>query len=347
MSNPYATLGVSPDASQEEIKKAYRKLAVKYHPDKNKDNVEATDKFKEISAAYEILGDTTKRAEYDARGSFDFGFGSPPPGFDFDIFGDVFGGFGEMFGRKTSQGARPRNQKGRNINIDLQISFETAVFGGQRTIEVPKKSHCRPCAGSGAKPGSDQETCKDCGGSGHLMIRQGFMSVTTTCPKCRGFGKIASDPCIDCHGSGKVDSVDSFGLDIPPGVDTGVKLRIVGRGEEGLGNAPPGDMIIRIVVNESNKFRRDGYDVHSNVTISLTKACLGGEEMVETLHGNETLKIPSGIQPGTVLRIASTGIPMLNHMGVGDHYVHVKVQIPKSLTEEQRELLENLEKLQV
>ena len=173
-----------------------------------------------------------------------------------------------------------------------------------------------------------------------MMTRQGFMSITTTCPQCRGSGRSITDPCSDCSGSGQEQVVDSFMLEIPPGVNTGTKLCVSGKGDPGMGTAPHGDMIVRIIVRDSDKFRREGYDVHSTITIPFTTACLGGESSVETLHGLETIKIPSGVQPNSVLRIPSSGIPMLNHMGVGDHYVHVKVRIPKTLTEEKRRLIE-------
>lgn len=342
MSDPYKVLGVSSDAPQDEIKKAYRKLAVKYHPDKNKDSAEASEKFKEISGAYEILGCEEKRAEYDARGSFSFGGGSraTAEGFNFDMFSDVFGGFGDLFGRRTTQGAQPQNKKGRNINVDLHVSFETAAFGCKRTVEVPRPSDCLTCNGSGADPGTRQENCSNCGGSGHIMTRQGHMSITTSCPHCHGIGRLITDPCRDCNGSGQTQNVDSFMLEIPPGVDTGTKLCVSGKGDPGMGSAPHGDMIVRITVLDSDKFRREGYDVHSNIAIPFTTACLGGESSVETLHGTETIKIPPGVQPNSVLRIPSSGIPMLNHIGAGDHYVHVKVRIPKTLTEEKRSLLE-------
>lgn len=343
-SDPYKILGVPQSATQEEIKKAYRKLAIQHHPDKNGDNPDAADKFKEISSAHEIIGDKQRRAEYDARGSFNFG--GHPGGMDInDIFGDVFGGFGDIFGRKTTHGAQPRDRKGRNINVDLQVSFETAAFGCNREVEVPKVAPCSTCSGTGAKPGSQIESCRKCGGSGHLMTQQGFMSITTTCPECLGSGRVVGNPCGDCRGSGQTEVRESFMLEVPPGVNTGTKIRVVGRGESGVGAGPPGDMIVRIIVRESDKFRREGYNVHSTITIPFTKASLGGKETVETLHGKEDIKIPPGLQPGTALRISNSGIPMLNHMGVGDHYVHVKVQIPSKMTQEQKDLLRKFEEL--
>jgi molecular chaperone DnaJ len=335
----YEILGVSRSTSPEDIKKAYRKLAVKYHPDKNKDNPEAENKFKEVAAAYEILGDKNRRAEYDAAPDLSsFGFGTEEFGFDFaDVFSDLFG-HGQ---RRTHR----RSQKGRNINVDLQIDFESSVFGCDQKVEIPRRADCPTCNATGVGDESTIHHCAPCAGTGHIKTRQGFMSIATTCTSCGGSGKIIRNPCVECNGMGNVNMTQSFTLKIPAGIDTGHKLRVDAMGEPGVRGGQSGDMIIRIIVKESKEFRRDGCDVHSNVFVSFIDAILGRQISVNTLYGTENIRVPAGTQPGAVLRIRSSGVPRLNHTAMGDHHVHVKIKVPKDITPEQKELLEKFDAL--
>ena len=344
--DPYKVLGISKDASADDIKKAYRKLAMKYHPDRNKDNPGAEEKFKEVSSAYGVLSDPQRRAQYDSGpnlGGFgfgsDFGFQSEEFGFDFaDIFGD-------LFGATHRRGGRRKSQKGRNINFDLHLGFEDAAYGCDQKIEIPRKASCAQCSGTGASAGSTIHSCNVCSGAGRIKTQQGFMTVVTECNSCGGTGKTVKDPCTGCAGTGRVNVSEEIVIKIPAGVDTGHKLKIDRMGEPGIRGGPPGDMIIRIVVKDSNKFRREGCDVHSNIFVTFTDAVLGKQIPVETLHGTEKIVIPPGTQPGAVFRIRSSGIPRLNHTSIGDHYVHVKIKTPKNITKEQRALLEKFDEL--
>jgi molecular chaperone DnaJ len=340
-SDPYKILGVSQAASAEDIKKAYRNLAVKYHPDRNKDDSAAEEKFKEVASAYDILGNENRRAEYDAGpdlNSFNF---SDSSGFGFD-FEDIFG---DLFGARPQH--RRQSQKGRNINIDLQVDFESAVFGCDQRIKVPRRAECSGCQGTGKGSKSSTQQCPTCAGAGHIKTQQGFMSIATTCNQCSGTGTVIKNPCSECHGLGRVDVTQEFVLKIPAGIDSGHKLCVAGMGEPGIRGGNPGDMIIRIIVQESSKFRRDGCDVHSNIFVSFTDAILGRKVSVDTLYGSEDILIPTGTQPGAALRIRSSGIPRLNHTSMGDHYIHVKIKIPQKISAEQRLLLEKFDALTV
>jgi molecular chaperone DnaJ len=339
----YEILGIERTASLDDIKKAYRKLALKYHPDKNPGNPEAEERFKEAAEAYGVLSDEEKRARYDRYGH---GGMSGMGGFDpnqFADFGDILGdlfGFGDFFGTGRRRTNRPA--RGNDLRFDLSISFEDAVFGKEVSIDVPRVIVCTSCSGSGAKPGSSPVTCNGCGGRGQVRYTQGFFAVARTCPQCGGAGKVIKDPCLTCSGSGRVRETKNISVKIPAGVDDGSRLRVTGEGEGGWNGGPAGDLYVFLSVGDHPKFTRRDYDIHSEHVVSFTQAALGAEAKIETLDGKETLKVPPGTQPGQVFRLRSKGVQFLDGSGRGDHYVHVTVKIPSSLTEEQRRLLEEL-----
>ena len=340
----YEILGVSRDADQKEIKKSYRKLAKKYHPDMNKKDPNSSDKFKEISEAYEILSDPDKRARYDQYGhagindnDFNFddfargGFG----GFD-DIF-DMF--FGGGMGGNFYRGPR----KGADLQYRLDISFEEAAFGAKKEITIPRTEICSTCNGTGAKPGTKVKTCPKCNGSGQIRISQqtpfGQFTQTRTCDRCNGTGEVVETPCPDCNGSGKVRRHRSLSVNIPEGVDTGTKLRMSNEGEAGEKGAPNGDLYIIIKVKPHEIFERKNDDIYCEVPINFVQATLGDEIKVPTLEGKVKFKVPVGTQPGTSFRLKNKGISHINGYGRGDEYIKIKVVIPKKLNTEQKELL--------
>ena len=338
----YEVLGVQRTASVDDIKKAYRRLAVKYHPDKNPDDPDAEEKFKEAAEAYGILSDEEKRARYDRYGHQGVGAASFDPNqfADFgDILGDLFG-FGDVFGTSRRRATRPA--RGNDLRYDLTLSFEAAVFGKDVTLEVPRTITCTTCSGSGAKPGTQPVTCGGCGGRGQIRYSQGFFAVSRTCPQCGGAGKVIKDPCATCNGAGRVREERSISVKVPAGVDDGSRLRVAGEGEAGFNGGPPGDLYVFISVNEHAKFSRREYDIHSEEMITVTRATLGGDVVVDTLDGKETLRVPPGTQPAQVFRLRGKGVRFLDGNGRGDHYVHVNVRIPTSLNEEQRGLYEQL-----
>jgi molecular chaperone DnaJ len=347
----YEILGVAKNATDAEIKAAYRKLAIQHHPDKNPDDHTAEDKFKEAAEAYSVLSDSTKRASYDRfghSGANGQGFG----GFDGqgysnieDIF-DLFG-FGDMFGGAARGGGRRSSaQRGADLRYDLEISLEEAAHGKEEKLRIPRLEKCDECDGKGAEKGSEPETCITCQGSGQTRYQQGFFSVMRTCPNCAGKGQIIKNPCKKCRGAGRVEKEKTLELKIPAGVETGSRLRVNGEGEAGVNGGPTGDLYVVLHVAEHETFERQGANLYSAVPVTFAQAALGAEIKVKTLEGEEDLKIPPGTQTGTVFRIKSQGMPALGGRGKGDLFVAVTLITPKTLTKEQRKLLEQLAEIE-
>jgi molecular chaperone DnaJ len=336
----YEVLQVTKTASEAEIKKAYRKLAMKFHPDRNPDDPEAEEKFKEINEAYDVLSDPQKRAAYDqfghagVDGSAGGGGGGFGGGFgDFsDIFGDIFGG-----------GFRRGPEPGNDLQYELSISLEEAVKGTKVDIRIPTKEICEACHGTGAEPGTEVETCPTCGGQGQVRVQQGFFAVAQTCPTCHGTGKKIKTPCKVCHGEGYVHDTKTLSVNIPAGVDTGDRIRLQGEGEAGEPGAPNGDLYVRIRVKRHPIFERDGNTLYCELPISFTKVALGGTIEVPTLDGKAELKIPAGTQSGQRFKLTGKGVKSVRSSRVGDLIVQVNVETPVKLTSEQKELLEKFE----
>ena len=357
----YEILGISPNSSSEEIKKAYRRLAVKYHPDKNRDNSkEAEEKFKEVSEAYKILSDGEKRKIYDQYGhaglQADVGAGGGGfTGSDFDpftIFNEVFGqrsssgGGGGIFdnlfgGRTSSRGGQP----GSDLQYALEITFKEAAFGTEKEVQVPRYETCSNCRGSGVKPGSSPQTCPSCGGTGSIAVSQGFFSMSRTCTQCHGRGTVIKDPCKECRGSGRVRRTRRVKVKIPAGIDNGSHLRLAGQGEAGLRGGPTGDLYITIRVRAHPIFKREGDTVICEIPITFTQAALGGEIRVPTLNGRARLKVPPGTQTNKIFRLRKMGIPHLHSSGRGDQWVKVIIETPVNLSAEQKQLLKRLEEV--
>jgi molecular chaperone DnaJ len=340
----YETLGVAKNASEQEIKSAYRKLALKYHPDRNPGDKGAEEAFKEAAEAYGVLGDPDKRQRYDAFGHA--GLGGGGGGFDptiFSDFGDILGdffGFGEIFGRR-----RGGPRRGADLRYNLEISFEEAAFGTEPFIQIPRAESCATCGGNGAAPGTSPTTCPQCGGSGQVTFQQGFFSVARTCSRCRGQGRIVAKECKDCHGHGQIQVERKIQIKIPAGVDNGSQLRVTGEGEPGSAGGPPGDLYVAIRVHDHPVFRRDGTSLIVEVPVTIVQAAIGGIIEVPTLGGGKTkVTMPEGTQPATVLRVRGQGIPHLGTKGRGDMHVIVHVVVPSKLNAEQRKLLEQLGK---
>ena len=346
----YDTLGVAKNASDEDIKKAYRKLAMKHHPDRNQgDSAKAAEeKFKEAKEAYEMLSDDQKRAAYDQYGHAGVdpnmrgaagaeGFG----GFA-EAFGDIFGGvFGEQQ-RRAQQGGR-QVFRGGDLSYAMEVSLEEAANGKEAQIRVPSWDDCGVCTGSGAKPGTKVATCTTCHGHGHVQMRQGFFSVQQTCPQCKGTGKLIPDPCSSCHGVGKTKNNKTLEVKIPAGIDDGMRIRSTGNGEPGTNGGPPGDLYIEIRVKKHEIFERDGDDLHCSVPISFTTAALGGEIEVPTLAGKAAIDIPEGTQAAKQFRLRGKGIKGVRSSYPGDLYCHITVETPVKLTEHQRKLLKEFD----
>ncbi len=344
----YEVLGVGRDATAEEIKKAYRKLARQYHPDANKEDPDTDKKFKEINEAYQVLSDSTKRTQYDRFGHMDTGangFGSG--GFDsgefrgFGDFGDIFSEFfGGGFGMRSQQRGP---QRGADLQYEMEISFEEAAFGVERDITIPRTENCGECGGTGAKKGTQTRTCPDCQGTGQQRKRQqtpfGEFVNVQTCPTCQGRGEIVDDPCTVCSGTGRVRERRKIHVKIPAGVDHGARMRMSGEGEAGEKGAPRGDLYILIRVKPHPVFQRHDYDVYSEIPISFVQAALGDDLEVDTLDGKVKLKVPAGTQTGSRFRIKGKGVPHMRSSSRGDHHVRVTVVTPRKLNDKQKELL--------
>ncbi|MFN2412098.1 MAG: molecular chaperone DnaJ [Pyrinomonadaceae bacterium] len=338
----YEILGLKRTANDTEIKSSYRKLAVQFHPDKNPGNVEAEEKFKECAEAYAVLSDAPKRAAYDRFGHAGLGAGAGgfDPGFSNieDIF-DLFG-FGDMFGGRGSR--RSSVQRGSDLRYDLEITLEEAATGKDETLHIPRLEACGTCDGSGAEPGTSPEACIACKGAGQVRYQQGFFSVMRTCSNCRGKGQIIRTLCQTCDGAGRIEKEKTLEVKIPAGVETGSRLRVSGEGEAGANGGPAGDLFVVLHVKEHETFERQGANLYSAVPISFAQAALGSEVLVATLDGEENLKVPAGTQTGTVFRVKSKGMPTLDGRGRGDLFVAVTLITPKTLSKEQRKLLEQL-----
>jgi molecular chaperone DnaJ len=336
----YEVLGVDRSAADQEIKKAYRRIAMKYHPDRNPDDEDADAKFKEATEAYDVLMNAEKRSAYDQFGHAGVDQTMGGGGFQggasiSDIFGDVFG---DIFG--GGGGGRQGPQRGSDLRYTMEVSLEEAVRGATREIKVPTLQHCDTCDGSGAKPGTNPVTCGSCGGSGQVRMQQGFFQVQQTCPKCRGRGKTISDPCIDCRGQGLLEKTKTLSVKVPPGVDTGDRIRLSGEGEAGPSGGPNGDLFVQIAVRQHNLFERDGRHLYCEVPINFVDAALGGELEVPTLDGKVKLKIPSETQTGKMFRLRGKGVQPVRGGPVGDLMCRAVVETPVNLSAQQRQLLE-------
>ncbi len=346
MKDYYSILGVSPDASLEEIKRVYRKLVLKYHPDRNPGDREAEEKFKEINEAYDVLSDPEKRAQYDRmREMGAFGARAYSDGFGFDSFSDFFKDiFDEFFGGGFGTSTRPRPEPGADLKYELEVTFEEAAKGTKKVIKVPKLSVCPECRGTGAKNGKTV-ICPTCGGSGTVTYREGFFTIKKTCSNCGGLGRVVREYCPRCGGTGAIRVEKTLHINVPPGVNEGTRLKISGEGEIGRNGAPPGDLYVLIKLKKHPIFDRVGDDIVCEVPISFVQACLGDEILVPTLDGGMKIKIPPGTQPGDTFRIKGKGFPHLNGYGRGDEIVKVVVEVPSKLSKRQIELLREFESI--
>ena len=346
----YEVLGVAKNASDDEIKKAYRKLAMKHHPDRNPDSKEAEEKFKEAKAAYEVLSEPEKRAAYDRYGhagvdpsAGGMGGGANMGGFA-DAFGDIFGEiFGGAAGAAGGRRGGPQVYRGSDLKYGLEITLEQAAHGFDTEIRVPSWDNCEKCHGTGAKPGTTPKTCRTCSGSGAVRMQQGFFSVQQTCPTCHGSGKEITDPCDACDGVGRIRKNKTLQVKIPAGIDEGMRIRSPGNGEPGVNGGPPGDLYVEVHVKEHNIFQRDGNDLHCELTIPFTSAALGGTLQVPTLNGKFEIAVPEGTQSGKTFRLRGKGIKGLRGEYPGDFYCHVVVETPVKLNDAQKELLKQFE----
>jgi molecular chaperone DnaJ len=344
----YEVLGVPRTASDQEIKSAYRKLALKNHPDRNPGDKGAEERFKEAAEAYAVLADTDKRHIYDRFGHPGLG-GAATGGFDptvFTGFEDILGGLGDIFGIGEMFGGQRRRggpQRGADLRYDLEISFDESARGVETTIQIPRQETCESCNGSGAAPGSKPTTCPQCQGRGQLRYQQGFFTVARTCGQCRGTGSIISSPCTTCRGSGRVQQTRKLTVKIPAGIASGQRLRLSSEGEAGAGGGPAGDLYVVVHVQEHPFFHRDGNDLFCEIPLNYTTVALGGEITIPSLEGEQTLKIPEGTQTGATFRLRGKGMPdVVAGRGRGDLLVTVKVVTPRKLTKEQRKVLEQL-----
>jgi len=347
----YEILSVERTATDGEIKSAYRKLALKYHPDRNPGDHQAEERFKECAEAYAVLADPDKRAAYDRFGHAGVASAAGAGGFDpsvFTGFEDILGGLGDIFGFGDLFGGGRRRggpQRGRDLRYDLEISFEESARGAETTIQIPREENCEPCKGSGAAPGTQATVCSMCRGQGQVRTQQGFFTVARTCPQCRGNGKTITKPCTTCHGAGRIAKERKITVKIPPGIATGQQLRLQGEGEAGFAGGPPGSLYVVIQVQEHEFFRRDGMNLFCEVPVNFTTVVLGGEIEVPTLDGVETVKVPASTQTGTTLRLRGKGMPDVNGRGRGDLFATVQVRTPQKLNKEQRQAIEQLAKV--
>lgn len=342
----YEILGVARNASQAELKKAYRKLAMKYHPDRNPDDKQAEEKFKEAKEAHDILSDEQKRAAYDQFGhaGVDQSMGGGGGGHAHGGFGDVFGDiFGDIFGGAGGQRGGQRVHRGDDLRYNLEMTLEEAVAGNSVKIRVPTMVKCKSCNGSGAKKGTKAKTCDTCGGHGQVRMQQGFFSIQQTCPKCHGSGEIIANPCGTCHGQGRVQEHKTLSAKIPAGVDTGDRIRLSGEGEAGEQGGPPGDLYIHISVKEHPIFVREDSNLYCEVPLNIVTAALGGEMEVPTLDGRVKLKIPAETQTGKMFRIRGKGVKPVRGGAIGDLFCKVVVETPVNLNADQKELLKQFE----
>ncbi len=349
----YELLSVSKTASDQELKTAYRKLAMQFHPDRNPNNPEAEAKFKECSEAYSVLSDPEKRAAYDRYGHAAFqgggGGGSPFQGGGFggqdvgDIFGDLFGEMFNMGGNRKGS----RVQRGRDLRYDLSLEFTEAVFGVEREINVRRAETCTDCGGTGAARGKQPTTCPQCKGAGQMRFQQGFFSVARTCPQCGGTGTLITDPCKTCNGQTTVEREHTLLVKVPAGVEQDTRIRYTGEGEAGRYGGPSGDLYVVLAVKKHKFFERDGDDLHCMMPVSFPQAALGTELEIETLEGRESIKIPEGVQSGREFRLRGKGVPHLNERGKGDLIVEVRVETPSKLTGKQKDLMRQLSETMV
>jgi molecular chaperone DnaJ len=342
----YEVLGVSREASDQELKSAYRKMALKYHPDRNPGNHAAEEKFKEASEAYQVLSDADKRAAYDRYGfagpaSQGFGGGPFAGGVDIsDIFGDLFG---EMFsGGGGARHATRQQQRGDDLRCDLTVDFEAAIFGVETEVRIHRLESCDACHGSGSASGRGPKTCPQCQGRGQVRFQQGFFTVARTCPACGGRGQVISDPCPACHGETRVNAERKFPVKVPPGIEDGTRIRYAGEGDAGRSGSPSGDLYVVLSVRPHEFFEREGNDLHCVIPVSFPQAALGAEIEITGLDGAVSLKVPEGTQSGRELRVRGRGVPFLNDRGRGDLIVKVMVEIPRKLNRAQRELINEL-----
>lgn len=340
----YEILGVTKNASGDEIKKAYRRLAMKHHPDRNKDDPGAEEKFKEAKEAYEVLKDDDKRAAYDKFGHDGVRGGPAGGGFGAEGFSDVFGDvFGDIFGGGGGRRGRSQVFRGADLGYELKLDLEQAVAGDSRTIEVPTQVTCDECDGNGSEKGSEPVSCTTCGGAGQVRMQQGFFSIQQTCPACKGSGTVITDPCHKCDGRGRTAKNKKLSVKVPAGVDDGDRIRLSGEGEAGRNGGPPGDLYVEIRVQPHKIFRRDGADLSCEVPISFATATLGGEVELPTLNGNVSLKIPGGTQSEKIFRLRGKGVTTVRDKRTGDLFAKVAVETPINLTDEQTALLQEFE----
>lgn len=343
----YEILGIAKNATDDEIKKAYRKMAMKYHPDRNPDSKDAEANFKEAKEAYEMLSDPQKKAAYDQYGHAGVdpnmgGFGGAgAQGFG-DAFGDIFG---DIFGNARGGGGRsgPQVYRGSDLRYSMEISLEEAAKGHETQIRVPGWNNCEVCTGSGAEPGTKVETCSTCGGQGQVRVSQGFFSMQQTCPKCRGQGQFIPKPCKKCNGEGKIKQQKTLEVKIPAGIEDGMRIRLSGHGEPGVNQGPPGDLYVEVHIKAHSVFERDGDDLHFQMPISFATACLGGTVEVPTLAGKASFDVAEGTQTGRTFRLRGKGIKGIRSTIPGDLYVHVQIETPIKLNEQQRQLIRDFD----